>query len=202
MSTLEELMMTGNIVWPDVQSQVVEAKLGKPIDELSTDSEIVSAFEALETYYAVWAPELLGQLWRQRQMTEGALRQVLLNVWRYSNFPCLPRRCPSRAWRAMFKITGFLSDGVEKPKRPLVLYRASAPRGRRGMSWTTKRPSPRNSSPTGTNSSKPNGSAICTRPLRRPRRSSGQFARRKISMAWSCQFRASSNSLSTRALCR
>jgi hypothetical protein len=128
------------VEWPDVRSKMIEPKLGKPISELRSKAEIVSAFKALpKNYYSAWAPNLLHELWRQHQMTEGALRQVLLDVWRDSDFPCHSWSCPPRAWRAMLKITGFLSDGVEKPKRPRLLYRACAPRGRHGMSWTTER---------------------------------------------------------------
>jgi hypothetical protein len=39
----------------------------------------------------------------------------------------------------MFKLTGYLSDGIPKPTRRRVLYRGCTPEGRRGMSWTTKR---------------------------------------------------------------
>jgi hypothetical protein len=140
-STPEEQLAVNEqvyIQWPDVRSRVLEPKLGKAIARLSTDSEIVSAFEALpRAYYGAFAADLLYQLWCQRQMTEAALRQVLLEVWRYSDFPRFG--CPPRAWRAMLKVTGFLNDGVEKPKRPRLLYRACAPRARRGMSWTTQR---------------------------------------------------------------
>jgi hypothetical protein len=65
------------------------------------------------------------------------LRRLLLDVWLYTDFPMAG--CPARAWRAMFKLTGYLSDGVPKPTRRRVLYRGCTPEGRRGMSWTTKR---------------------------------------------------------------
>jgi hypothetical protein len=147
MSTAQELVVNGKgyIDWADVRSQVLEPKLGKTISQLRSEAEIVSAFEALpQNYYGAFAPDLLYQLWRQGQMTEGALRQgafrqVLLDVWRFADFPCQKGICPPRAWRAMLNITGFLSDGIEKPKRPRLLYRACTPRGRRGMSWTTER---------------------------------------------------------------
>ena len=39
----------------------------------------------------------------------------------------------------MFKVTGYLTDGVPKPIRRRVLYRGCMPVGRRGMSWTNER---------------------------------------------------------------
>lgn len=39
----------------------------------------------------------------------------------------------------MFKVTGYLTDGVPKPTRRRVLYRGCTPVGRRGMSWTNER---------------------------------------------------------------
>jgi hypothetical protein len=143
---MEQLIVSpdGYVAWPDVRERVLEPKLGKSINELTTPIEIVSAFEALpEAYYGAFAPDLLYQLWRQRQLTDtalrtdAALRQLLLEVWRYADFPTVG--CPARAWRTIFAKTGFLSDGLARPTRARALYRGCTAHGRRGMCWTANR---------------------------------------------------------------
>lgn len=117
---------------------VVERLVGKPHTELRTPDEIMTAFEALHPTYKIFGPDLLYSLWRHQRLDVELLRRLLLDVWIYTDFPTAG--CPARAWRAMFKRTGYLpSDGVPKPTRRRVLYRGCTPKGRRGMSWTSKR---------------------------------------------------------------
>jgi hypothetical protein len=130
--------------WGEVRDELLEPRLGRPLSALTSTADIISAFEALEALnevrhgsYKNWAANLLYQLWRQSQLTDDALRQLLLNVWRYSDFPC--QGCPPRAWRAMFRRTGYLTNAVPKPSRPRLLWRGCTPVGRHGLSWTSER---------------------------------------------------------------
>lgn len=99
--------------------------------------DLAVVFDALPQSLQSLGPDLLYWFWRNRRPDPHELRGVLLKVWRYTDFPRFG--CSPRIWRMMFRTVGFLSDDVPPPLRPRVLYRASSPKGRRGMSWTTDR---------------------------------------------------------------
>jgi hypothetical protein len=117
----------------------VERAVGKSLAELRAPDEIVAAFDAWPSGNGqeMYKPDLLHWLWRKGRLNKEVLRRVLLDAWRYTDFPTAG--CPSRVWRAMFRTAGFLSDGVAKPTRRRILYRGCTPEGRRGMSWTEAR---------------------------------------------------------------
>jgi hypothetical protein len=117
---------------------VVERFVGKPPAELRTRDEIMAAFEAMSRpAYRAMGTDLLYSLWHQRRLNAELLRVLLLDVWRYTDFPRIG--CPVSAWRAMFKVAGYLTGSIPKPKRRRVLYRGCQAKGRRGMSWTSER---------------------------------------------------------------
>ncbi len=116
----------------------LEKTIGKSLEDLQTPDEIAAAFEAFPGTIWIYRPDFLHWLWRRNRLSEEALRRVLLKVWRVAGSPVSRDGCPASAWRAMFKTTGFLSDGVAQPSEPQVLYRGCSPKGRCGMSWTAK----------------------------------------------------------------
>lgn len=108
-----------------------ERRTGKPLDNLQTPEDVKLALGAFKS----WAPNLFLSLWRKRRLEREHLRAALLDVWR-----CAERAAwPSRTWRSMFRTAGFLSDGVPRPRCPIILYRGCRPEERRGFSWTPYR---------------------------------------------------------------
>jgi hypothetical protein len=127
-----EKIFNGN--WFDAHAiATAESVVGKPLSKLRTQKEIDAALNATSGNDR---PALLFAFWRRQRLKTQHLRRILLDVWRYTDFPCRPW-CPASAWLAMFQKTGFLSDGTPRPKRT-TLYRGCTPIGRRGMSWSTE----------------------------------------------------------------
>jgi len=110
-----------------------ERETGKPFGACtSQDMEI-----ALNAMPGVYSPNLLSALWRRKLVDAQFLRRVLLSTWKFTDLPSHP--VSTRVWRAMFRCAGFLSDGAERPKRPVTVYRGCTPRGRGGLAWTSDR---------------------------------------------------------------
>jgi len=75
-----------NFIEGDVDA-IIKHRVRKSPTELQDAGEIEAAFEALHPTYAVFGPYLLYLLWRQQRLSVELLHRLLLDVWRYSDFP-------------------------------------------------------------------------------------------------------------------
>ena len=80
-------------------------------------------------------PELLENDFREGNITDLELAEILLNVWTLCEFPSIMLH--PEVWVEMFEATGFITDGPEMPTEALVIYRGCAIGQEDGMSWTT-----------------------------------------------------------------
>lgn len=99
---------------------------------LRKTDEFKTAFEA----FRAERPELFFALLRHNRLEREQIHEVLLDVWRYTD---LPSAWPTHLWICAFQTAGFLSDGLPRPKRPMIVYRGCAATGRRGLAWTLHR---------------------------------------------------------------
>ena len=82
------------------------------------------------------APELLWTRWCSGEMPRETFKGLVPLVWSVAEWPA--RSLGKRAWLAMFKDAGFVSDcGSPPPEEPVVVYRGAVRSNMRGFSWTT-----------------------------------------------------------------
>jgi len=75
--------------------------------------------------------------WEQDLLPTPLLREVLMGVW-----TMVPTgQIDTRTWVAMFRMIGFVTEppGLDRPNRPLTLWRGSTRNGWNRLAWTSDR---------------------------------------------------------------